>query len=113
MLPLQAWMTRWLANTDTTVTIENLWLKELEHLKRKKQYKQHNLQVGGLALLDFFALAAGGCFLAAECARDAHQQAAVAQEEAADVHQHEEEQQRPQAEAHHRAQPQAAEQGFC
>lgn len=81
--------------------------------KEKKQYKQHNLQVGGLALLDFFALAAGGCFLAAERARDAHQQAAVTQEEAADVHQHEEEQQRPQAEAHHRAQPQAAEQGFC
>lgn len=72
-----------------------------------------NSQVGGLALLNFFALATGGCFLAAERAGDAHQQAAVTQEETADVHQHEEQQQRPQAQAHHRAQPQAAEQGFC
>lgn len=70
-------------------------------------------QVGSLALFHFFALATGGCFLAAECARDAHQQAAVTQEEAADVHQHEEQQQRPQTKAHHRTEPQAAEQGFC
>lgn len=72
-----------------------------------------NSQVGGLALFHFFALAAGGCFLAAQRARDAHQQAAVTQEEAADVHQHEEQQQRSQAEAHHRPEAQSAEQGFC
>jgi len=70
-------------------------------------------QVGGLALLDVFALAARGALLAAQRARDAHQQAAATQEEAADVHQHQEQQQRSQAQAHHRAQAHAAEQGFC
>lgn len=75
--------------------------------------EQKHLQVGSLALLHVFALAAGGCFLAAECARDAHQQAAMTQEKAADVHHHEQQQQRSQAQAHHRPQPKAAEQGFC
>lgn len=70
-------------------------------------------QVGGLALLHLLALAAGGGFLAAQRARDAHQQAAVAQEEAADVHQHQEQQQRAQAQPNHSAVAQAAEQGFC
>lgn len=70
-------------------------------------------QVGSLALLHFLPLSAGGCFLTAEGARDAHQQATVTQEEAADIHQHKEQKQRSQTEAHHRSQPKAAKQGFC
>lgn len=75
--------------------------------------EQKHLQVRSLALLHVFALATGGCFLAAERACDAHQQAAMAQEEAADIHHNQEQQQHSQAQAHHRPQPKAAEQGFC
>lgn len=78
-------------------------------IHKTKKYSQ----IGGFALLDVFAFAAGGGFLAAQRTRDAHQQAAVAQEEAADVHQHQEQQQRSHAQAHHRPQAKAAEQGFC
>ena len=101
MFPLQAWRTRWLAGDSRSFSS---W----SNIKGRKYS-----QVGSLALLYFFALATGGCFLAAERACDAHQQPAVTQEEAADVHQHEKQQQRSKAEAHHRTEPQAAEQGFC
>lgn len=112
MFPLQAW-----AGKIDTVTTQNqtLGLKQSKRFKKEqcKENQRGYSQIGGLPLLDFFALAAGGCFFAAQGARDAHEQAAVTQEEAADVHQHEEQQQRSQAEAHHRPQPQPAEQGFC
>ena len=70
-------------------------------------------QVGGLALLHLLALAAGGRLLAAELARDTHEQATLAQEVAADVHHHEDQEEYDQTQAHHRPQPQAAEQGVC
>lgn len=96
-------------------TKSNAWTEAVKGFKKEqcKENQRGYSQIGGLPLLDFFALAAGGCFFAAQGARDAHEQAAVTQEEAADVHQHEEQQQCSQAEAHHRPQPQTAEQGFC
>lgn len=55
-----------------------------------EKVKNENLQIGSLALLYFLALAPGGGFLAAQKARDAHQQATVTQEETAYVNQDEE-----------------------
>ena len=70
-------------------------------------------QVGGLPLLHLLALAAGGRLLAAQLAGDAHEQAALAQEEAADVDQDQHQEKAGQAQPHHWPQAQTAEQGFC
>lgn len=72
-----------------------------------------NSQIGCFALLQVFALAAGRGVLAAELARDAHEQAALTEEEAADVHQHQQQKKSRYTEPHHRAEAQAAEQGVC
>lgn len=72
-----------------------------------------NSQIRCFALLQLFALAAGGGFLAAELARDAHEQATLTEKEAADVHQHQQQKNSRHTEPHHRAEAQAAEQGVC
>lgn len=75
------WQSQTPATPNTPVHTLLFWL-----YRKQRPERTCDSQVGGLALLHLLALAAGGRLLAAERACDAHEQAAVAQEEAADIH---------------------------